>query len=248
LKTIITELTQPLAVRRLVSFCEAVYRREVSVEGIIACLVDNMTGAFQTLSQNKIPVLVDPTLEILPALRDQHHLVALVDARMTKRPPDLGMDSAPLVVGLGPGFIAGENCHAVIETNRGHYLGRVIWEGSPQPDTGIPGAIHQGRPDRVLRSPCDGSLVAQTHVGDLVKEGQCLASVAEQPVPAPFDGVLRGLIPDGLSVHQGQKIGDLDPRGDPELARTISEKALAIGGGVLEALLTFPEIRARLWN
>jgi xanthine dehydrogenase accessory factor len=248
IKVVIAELAQPMAVRRTVSFCEAVYRGEITVEGVTARLVDNRQEVLQVLLQNQIPVLIDPNLEILSFIQNEHRLVALVDARMTKRPPDIGMDVAPLVIGLGPGFVAGDNCHAAIETNRGHYLGRVIWHGAPEPDTGIPGAILQERPDRVLRAPCDGVIVPQAKIGDQVKAEQILAIVDEHPIMAPFDGVLRGLLHEGLSVKHGQKIGDLDPRNDPELTRSISEKALAIGGGVLEALLTNPENRALLWN
>ena len=158
------------------------------------------------------------------------------------------MQHFPLMIGLGPGFVAGENCHAVIETQRGHFLGRVIWDGSPQADTGIPGAVVSQQAERVLRAPADGILHNHAEIGMRVTIGQVIARVSEQPITAPFDGILRGLLHEGLPVRQGMKVGDVDPRNNPQNAYTISEKALAIGGGVLEALLTLPEIRATLWN
>jgi xanthine dehydrogenase accessory factor len=166
---------------------------------------------------------------------------------MTKRPPDLGIDLAPFVIGLGPGFVAGRNCRAAIETNRGHFLGRVIWEGSPETDTGIPGAVRQFQNDRVLRAPSDGFFSTQVEIGERVQKGQLIAIVEGQKVVAPFDGILRGLLHDGLPVQQGLKVGDIDPRDDPRIASLVSEKSLAIAGGVLEALLAKPEIRDRLW-
>jgi xanthine dehydrogenase accessory factor len=167
---------------------------------------------------------------------------------MTKHPPDLGIDVAPLVIGLGPGFVAGENCHAAIETNRGHFLGRVIWEGAPQADTGIPGAVAHHQNDRVLRAPTDGIFKTQVEIGSRVHKGKVVAVVKDQVITAPFGGVLRGLLHDGLPVRRGLKVGDIDPRDDVRLASLVSEKSLAIGGGVLEALLTLPEIRERLWS
>ncbi|MBU1661125.1 MAG: EF2563 family selenium-dependent molybdenum hydroxylase system protein [Chloroflexi bacterium] len=253
LKVIITELPQPLAVRRLVSFCEAVYRGQITVEGLTARLAADPDEAIHILQTGEIPVLIDPQCETLHPPHSTLHPPsftphALVDARMTKRPPGLGMDAAPLVIGLGPGFVAGENCHAAIETNRGHYLGRVIWDGAPQPNTGIPGAVTQKQSQRVLRAPADGILHNLIEIGAAVKSGQLIAEVDGQPILAPFDGILRGLLHDGLTVKRGLKLGDVDPRNDPQYALTVSEKALAIGGGVLEALLTRPASRSQLWT
>jgi xanthine dehydrogenase accessory factor len=166
---------------------------------------------------------------------------------MSKKPPDLGMDSAPLVIGLGPGFVAGENCHAVVETKRGHFLGRVIWNGPAQPNTGVPGTIGGRQTDRVLRAPTNGILEAHATIGDPLDSGQVVAEVAGKPIRAAFKGILRGLIQPGLQVKQGLKVGDVDPRADPSYCTTISDKALAIGGGVLEAVLTRPSIRSALW-
>ena len=249
LKLLITEHPQPLAVRRLVSFAEAVYRGTYSVEDVHARLVQNLNEVSNIIDRHEIPVFIDPSCEyVLDPRSPLPAPLALIDARMTKRPPDLGIDAAPLVIGLGPGFSAGMNCHAAIETNRGHYLGRVIWEGSPQADTGIPGTVAQYQKKRVLRAPTNGFIQTQVEIGDRVQKGQVIAVVEGQKIIATLDGILRGLLHDGLPVQQGLKVGDIDPRDDPRFATTVSEKSLAIGGGVLEALLSHSEIRKRLWN
>jgi xanthine dehydrogenase accessory factor len=167
---------------------------------------------------------------------------------MTKKTPELEMDAADLVIGLGPGFVAGENCHAVIETNRGHTLGRVIWEGPPLADTGIPESVNHQGVSRVLRAPADGPLLAHAEIGEHLKAGQLVAEVAGRSVQAPFNGVLRGLIYPGVEVTVGLKIGDVDPRNDPRYCRLVSDKALAIGGSVLEAILSRPTLRPYLWK
>jgi len=246
LKVVITELPQPLVVRRLVAFASAVYEGDINVEGVTARLVSDAGEAFRVLQADEIPVLVDPGCEVRFA--EEFDVRAIVDARMTKRPQDLEREAADLVIGLGPGFVAGENCHAVIETNRGHYLGRVIWDGAPQPNTGTPGTVAGHKSERVLRSPGDGILRIAKEIGSRVVRDDVIAEVDGQPILAPFDGILRGLLHDGLRVHAGMKVGDVDPRGNVEYARLVSEKSLAIAGGVLEALLTRPEIRRSLWS
>jgi xanthine dehydrogenase accessory factor len=247
LKILMTEHPKPLAVRRLVSFAEAVYRGKFSVEGVTAHLVHDI-GEIEVVQRNsQIPILVDPDCNRILS-STQYSLVALVDARMIKKSPSLSIDAAPLVVGLGPGFVAGENAHAVVETNRGHFLGRVLWKGAPEADTGIPGTIGQHRDDRVLRAPCDGQFKTKIKIGEQVTQGQLIAVIGDQKITAPFNGNLRGLLHDGIYIKQGMKVGDVDPRNDPRFASLVSEKSLAIGGGVLEALLTFPNIRKHLWN
>ncbi|MBM3144852.1 MAG: EF2563 family selenium-dependent molybdenum hydroxylase system protein [Chloroflexi bacterium] len=246
IKIVITELPQPLVVRRLVAFASAVYEGEIVVEGLTAVLMKSVADALGVLVSNRIPVLVDADCAIRHAA--ELDVRAIVDARMRKKPPELGMDAAPLMIGLGPGFVAGENCHAVIETNRGHFLGRVIWKGAPQADTGVPGAVASHSASRVLRAPAEGNLRAVRELGDRVKQGDLIAEVNDQPILAPFDGILRGLVHEGLPVHIGMKVGDVDPRDDPSYAYLASEKSLAIGGGVLEALLSRPEIRNTLWR
>ncbi|MBK8905020.1 MAG: EF2563 family selenium-dependent molybdenum hydroxylase system protein [Anaerolineaceae bacterium] len=167
-----------------------------------------------------------------------HQIPILIDARMAKRNIDTSPDQAELVIALGPGFTAGVDCHAVIETMRGHTLGRVIWQGAAIPNTGTPGIVAGKGAERVLRAPAEGKVDWRLEIGDLVSEGQLIGEVAGEPVIAPFAGVLRGLIAPGTAVSPGLKIGDLDARADVASCFTISEKALAVGGGVLEAILT----------
>lgn len=243
LGVVITELPQPLAVRRLVAFSEAVYDWETRVEEVTARRVESAEEIPAALEQGIIPVLVDPRAALLEQEVPGCRLAALVDARMTKQPPDLNLNAAPLIVGLGPGFVAGLTCHAVIETRRGHTLGRVYWQGGALADSRLP----EGDPRRVLRAPQAGRLTTHRSIGDHCDAGDRIASIGEAEIRAPFAGVLRGLLRDGMDVTAGMKIGDLDPRDDPALCRLVSEKSLAVGGGVLEALLTRPDIRKALW-
>ncbi len=242
LRVAVTELPQPLAVRRTVSFAEAVYAKEVSIEGVPAQLVDDPGDSLRILTifgRQKVPVLVDPDCTAAKAL----HAAVIVDGRMTKHAPEPIGYIPQLYIGLGPGFIAGKNCQAVIETRRGPTLGRVFWSGGPELDTGQP----EGDPARVLRSPADGVFTAHVEIGEHVEQGQVIAEVAGKTVTAPFPGVIRGLIHPGLEVNQGLKIGDIDARDDPQLCRMVSDKALSIGGGVLEAILSKPELRLQMW-
>jgi xanthine dehydrogenase accessory factor len=247
LRVAITELPQPLAVRRLVSFAEAVYEGETLVEGITARRITDPTDTLRILrlfAQKQIPVLVDPDFQALLSLRP----TVVIDGRMRKQAPEQGINQASLVIGLGPGFEAGLNCHAVIETNRGHRLGRVIWQGVAESDTGVPESVAEHGSERVLRAPKAGIIEARAEIGTLVQTGQVVAEVDGQPVLANFAGVLRGLVHSGLAVSQGMKVGDVDPRGDLVACRQVSEKALAVGGGVLEAILSRPELRPLLWT
>jgi xanthine dehydrogenase accessory factor len=246
-KVVITELPKPLAVRRLACFGEAIYNGEVSVEGVVGKRVselDDPLRILQLLSKGRIPVLIDPEGKSIQSV----HPSVIVDARMLKAAPEALRHSAKLYLGLGPGFIGGTNCHAAIETQRGPWLGRVLWDGPVLPDSGIPEAVGSKQSERALYSPSDGSLVPSKTISDLVQEGEVIAEINGQPVVAPFTGVLRGLIHPGVEVKQGMKIGDLDPRGDPQLCNHVSDKALAIGGGVLEAILSKPELRPHLWT
>jgi len=244
LRVVVTELAQPLAVRRTVSFAEAVYSGEISVEGVTARRVDDPTDSLRILGilgKQQVPVLVDPGCTSAKLL----HPAVIVDGRMTKRPPEAIGYSPLLYIGLGPGFEAGVNCQAVIETRRGPTLGRVYWRGGPHPDTGQP----DGDPQRVLRAPCDGVLAAHAEIGGHVEEGQLIAVISDQcSVISPFKGILRGLLHPGLTVTSGMKIGDVDPRDDPRLCQMVSDKALSIGGGVLEAILSRAEVREGLFR
>lgn len=243
LRVVITELPQPLAVRRTVSFAEAVYAGEVTVEGIHAQCVTDPTDSLRILAifgKQKVPVLVDPDCITAKAL----HPAVIVDGRMTKRPPEPIGYIPGLYIGLGPGFIAGKNCQAAIETRRGPTLGRVFWSGGPDPDTGQPEGIQA----RVLRSPAGGEFNARTSICEHIEQGQVVAEIGGQTIIAPFAGILRGLIHPGLAVTQGMKIGDIDSGDDPGLCQMVSDKALSIGGGVLEAILSKPELRLQMWT
>lgn len=246
----ITELPQPLAVRRLVSFAEAVTSDSITVEGVTARRAEDPAQVLQILRQGEIPVLADPQASILHQsfLKSQFTRVVLVDGRMTKKTPEIGLEDADLVVGLGPGFVAGENCHAVIETNRGPGLGRVLWQGAAENDTGVPEAVAQRRLDRVLRASAEGYVQPYVEIGAHLDTGQPIAGVAGTPLLAPFSGVLRGLISPKVRVWPGLKIGDIDPRDNPRLCIQISDKALAVGGGVLEAILARQDLRPFLWE
>lgn len=241
---IVTELAQPLVVRRTVALATAVLDGEVTVEGMRGVRTTSVLEAERLAQEGVIPVLVQPDLEpLLQAL--EREPTAIIDARMAKRNIDTHKEQAPLVVALGPGFTAGVDCDAIVETMRGHRLGRVIWEGPALPNTGTPGIVAGKGKERVLRAPADGVAQWQAKIGDLVQANQALGTVGGQEVRAPFDGVVRGLIASGTAVHQGLKIGDVDARGDVEACYLISDKALAIGGGVLEAVLTHLNCNAR---
>lgn len=232
---VMTELPQPLMVRRAVCFGEAVYAGEVNVEGIVGRCVPDVAAARRALAERAIPVLVDPPAACRTALAPQ----VLVDGIMAKRNTGTRRGDAPLVIALGPGFTAGVDCHAVIETARGHWLGRVYWQGTALPDTGVPGELGAAtNPARVLRAPTDGSVTARAAIGERVELGQVVAEVAGTAVRAGCAGVLRGLIHPGVYVTAGTKIGDVDPRGARDHCFTISDKSLAVAGGVLEAILT----------
>jgi xanthine dehydrogenase accessory factor len=239
---VMTELAAPMTVRRTVSFAQAVFEGRAQVEEVAArrAVPDQVV---EFLAEGIIPVLIDPQAEVRAALQPS----VVVDAVMAKRNLGTRLDDAPLVVALGPGFTAGVDCHAVIETQRGHYLGRVIWEGSAEPDTGQPGTLPGMGPNvtRVLRAPIAGSVRSVVAIGDTVKVGATIAVVegkrSARPVVAPFSGVLRGLVHPSVPVTAGLKIGDLDPRAEREYCFTVSDKSLAIGGGVLEASLVYSQ-------
>lgn len=243
LRVVIIELPKPMAVRRKVAFSEAVYQGVTVVEDIRARLVGTAEQCDEILDRGEIPVLVDPILNCLEIIQP----AVLVDARMKKRSPETDIDVAPMVIGIGPGFIAGENCHAVIETKRGHKLGRVIWTGKPQEDTGVPEGIANHHSERVLRAPTDGVLETIAEIGDRLDEGQVVGRIEDFQVVAPFQGVLRGILPSGIVVSKGLKIGDVDPREEVSNCYLVSDKSLAIGGGVLEAILSRSELRSKLW-
>lgn len=239
---ILTELPIPLLIRRKACYGAAVFEGQVTVDGLTAQRIDSPSDALATLEEGRLPVLVDATDDAQTDLDP----AVLVDGRMAKTNLGTQKDNAPLVIGLGPGFTASLDCHAVVETNRGHNLGRVIWQGSPEPDTKTPGLIGTQRARRVLRAPAEGHVTGHANIGALLEEGQLIASINGHDIHAPFRGALRGLIHPSVAVTAGLKIGDVDPRANPAYCDTISDKALAIGGGVLEAILASQTIRERL--
>ncbi len=230
-----TETATPTVVRRWVSFASAVWDGAVEVEGVRA-----KRWSLQDASQlddfpwDHVPVFVDPTA----ALAGRWQPDVIVDARILKRNLDNHLDHAPLVIGYGPGIEAGVDVHAVVETDRGHDLGRIIHAGFAAPDTGIPGTIAGQGARRVLRAPRDGLLTVHRDIGSLVQPGDLLAEVQGSPVRAAIGGVVRGMVHPGASVRVGQKLGDIDPRGDIQACRTISDKARTISGTALELIMT----------
>lgn len=234
---IITELEHPLVVRRTVAFASAVYDGEIAVEGVTARRAESFDDARGLLDDAIIPVLVDPDAHA----REFFAPTVLIDAVMAKRNTGTRITDAPFVVALGPGFTPHVDCHAVIETNRGHNLGRVLRapRRAAEGNTGVPSAVSGKGAERVLRAPVEGRVTSVKRIGDKVASGEVIAKVGDGEVIVPFDGILRGLVHDRLAVKAGTKIGDVDPRADRATCFTISDKALAVGGGVLEAILSW---------
>lgn len=247
LKVVMTELAEPLAVRRTVSFSEAVFKGQITIEGISASRLHepiNLENVVKLLSRGVVPVIVDP--ECVSAQTLQPGIV--VDARMIKKNPETIRFPPSRIIGLGPGFTAGHDCRAVIETHRGHFLGRVYWQDSAEPDNGQPA----GDPERALRAPGSGVLKARKDIGEVIEANDLIAEIkgldSTCQVRAPIRGLLRGLLRSGSHVIPGMKIGDVDPRTDARLCSFVSDKSLAVGGGVFEALVADPDIRSSLWD
>lgn len=235
---LILETEKPSAIRRNVSFCEAVYEGSWQVEGLSCELAKDMDEAISLLKQGKLVLLVDSKGQCIPKLNP----LAVVDAILAKRNLGTHIDMAPITIALGPGFEAGKDVDAVIETMRGHNLGRIIYTGSAQANTGIPGMISGYAAERVLRSPVKGIIKAEKAITSVVKQGDIIAWIENEqervPVTATINGLLRGLLRDGYEVTEGFKIADIDPREEEyQNCFTISDKARCIAGGVLEAIL-----------
>ncbi len=229
----VTEIPEPLAVRRAVAFCEAVFEGQKEVEGLKALRVNGKGEILRAWKEGDVPLVIDPECSILNVLNPD----VVVDAILAKRNTGTTIGNAPLVIGLGPGFYVGKDVHFAIETNRGHDLGKIIEEGGAEPDTGIPGEISGYTLERVLRAPTGGRFKGKKQIGDQVEVGELVAKVDGVFVGSKIKGVLRGILHDGLYVREGMKVGDVDPRGIREHCFTISDKARSIGGGVLEAIL-----------
>ncbi len=237
LPVIATELAQPTVLRRTVAFAEAVALGEMTVEGVTARRVDTLEEAQAVLSRREVPVLVDPSGAFVRAARP----CALIEATLSKRNSGINIHDAPVVIALGPGYEAGRDVHAVVETNRGHNLGRVYLQGTAEADTGVPGVIGGYSSERLLRAPHAGTLYGRRQIGDAIEAGEVVAVIeaagTTTPVYAAIGGMLRGLVRDGLPVSARMKVGDVDPRAVREHCFTISDKSRAVAGGALEALL-----------
>lgn len=236
-RVVMTELARPTTVRCTVAFSRTVYEGEAEVEGIRAKRAGTPAHALELAGQGFVAVLVDPEGNAPGAL----HPDGVVDAILAKRNLGTRLTDAPAVIGVGPGFTAGVDCHAAVETQRGHDLGRVLYTGSPAQNTGIPGLIGGYTTQRLLRAPADGIFSPAAAIGDVVQAGQAVGFVGDAPMNARITGVLRGLLPPGTPVCQGMKAGDIDPRCQVSNCFTVSDKARAVGGGVLEGLM-------HIWN
>ncbi len=230
---VMSDLPQPTSIRRTVCFSEAIIKGTTMVEDICARFCASAKEAAAAMARGEVAVLADPTGEIARLLQPP----AVIDAILAKRNIGTKRTDADVVVGVGPGFTAGVDCHAVVETMRGHTLGRVYHSGSALPDTGIPGNIAGFTLERLLRAPQAGVFKGVKQIGDVVEAGDICAYVDGMPVVTRIRGVLRGLLPDGIEVYEGMKSGDVDPRCEISNCFTVSDKALAVGGGALEAVL-----------
>ena len=234
INVVMTDLPRPSSIRRTVCFSEAVYRGETMIEEVRARRAENAADALRLLEENILPVIVDPKAESAKEL----HPEVIVDAVLAKENLGTAITDAPGVVGVGPGFTAGVDCHAVVETMRGHTLGRVIWSGGAILNTGVPGEIGGYTVERVMHSPCGGVFHALREIGDTVEAGETVATVGGEPLYAKITGTLRGILPEGFEVPREHfKSADVDPRCRLFHCFTVSDKALSVGGGVLEAVL-----------
>lgn len=236
-RLLVLEVAEPTAIRRTVCLSEALQRGTHTVEGIRAGRIEQVAHCTGAWLQNTVPVLIDPQVRCLGALPTPPD--CLVDAILAKKNLGTSIDMARITIGLGPGFIAGKDVHAVIETNRGHDLGRIHYEGTATANTGIPAEVGGFARERVLYAPQSGPFRLHVDIGSVVEKGELLAEIGKLPVTAPFTGLVRGILPDGVTVNKGLKIADIDPRLEARKnCWTISDKARSIGGSVLEAFLT----------
>lgn len=244
LRVLVLETAHPAAIRRQVSLCEAVYEGETAVEGMRGIRVETLADADAVWAQNAVPILIDPTGACLPQARP----AVLVDAIIAKKNLGTTREMAPLTIALGPGFTAGQDVDVVVETKRGHKLGRIIREGAAIPNTGVPGVIGGYAAERVLHSSAQGIFRDLHAIGDFVEAGEAIAKVEtpageEVLVKTQIAGILRGLLRDGYPVVPGFKVADVDPRKtELENCFLISDKARCIAGSVLELVV------AQLWK
>ncbi|MGL1894300.1 MAG: selenium-dependent molybdenum cofactor biosynthesis protein YqeB [Spirochaetaceae bacterium] len=234
-KVIACEIEKPTAIRRMVSLSEAVYYGEQRVEDITA----KLCTFEEAINDEGVSVIIDPKMSILERIKP----LAVVDAILAKCNLGTTINSAKVVIGVGPGFSIGVDCHAVIETKRGHNLGKIYYRGSAIENTGIPGEIEGESTRRVLHAPTQGEIENRVNIGDIVQENDLMFTINNTPIYAPFSGVVRGIIKDGFSVFKGMKVADIDPRMDQvDKCNTISDKARNVAGGVLEAVVRLGEV------
>lgn len=240
LPVLVLEIANPSCIRRTISFCEAVFDKEVEVEGVTAKRADSLEGAFSIYKKKQIPVMIDEKGSVIQKV----HPLVVIDAILAKKNLGTRITDAPIVIGVGPGFCAGKDVDAVIETQRGHNLGRIIYEGEAAPNTGIPGVIGGYAKERVIHAPATGKLHILRQIGEIVEAGDILADIDGTPVKTIIGGVIRGMIREGYDVKKGLKIADVDPRvKEQENCYRISDKSRCIAGGVLEAVLHLSENR-----
>ena len=230
---IMTEIDKPTTVRRTVAFSQAVFDNEIEIEGIKGVKVNNINEIYKEISKGNIPVIIDEKADIIKELNPK----VVVDAISAKKNLGTSISDAPIVIGVGPGFEAKIDCHLVVETKRGHYLGKVIEKGSAIPNTGVPGNIGGYTKERIIRASNDGKIKPVVAIGDYVKKGDRVAYIDGIEVLAEIDGIVRGMLQEGIDVFKGMKSGDIDPRCEKNHCFTISDKARSIGGGVLEAIM-----------
>lgn len=238
---VMADIAVPTCIRRTISFCEAIRLGEVQVEGIRARLAQTSAEALEITEAGDVTVVVDPQAQMLGELKP----AAVVDAILAKRNLGTTRDMAPAVIAVGPGFTAPVDCDAVVETMRGHFLGRVITQGSPQPNTGVPGVIAGYGKERVIHSPAVGVFRSDRAIGDIVSAGDVIGYAGDTPMCTQIDGCLRGLFANGVQVTEGFKCADVDPRGDASYINYISDKATSVGGGKIE-LFALDEARELL--
>ncbi|MCI9302676.1 MAG: EF2563 family selenium-dependent molybdenum hydroxylase system protein [Clostridium sp.] len=230
---VMTEIDNPTTVRRTVAFSQAIFDNEIEIEGIKGIKVNNINEIHKEIKKGNIPIIIDKEANIIKKLKPK----VVVDAIIAKKNLGTSINDAPIVIGVGPGFEAKKDCHLVIETKRGHYLGKVIEEGSAIPNTGIPGNIGGYTKERIIRASSNGKIRPVVKIGDYVKKGEVIAYIDGVEVVAEIDGIVRGMLQEGIEVFKGMKSGDIDPRCEKDHCFTISDKARSIGGGVLEAIM-----------
>lgn len=230
---VMTEINNPTTVRRTVAFSQAIFDDEIEIEGIKGVKVNNINEIHKEIEKGNIPIIIDKEANIIKELKPK----VVVDAIIAKKNLGTNINDAPIVIGVGPGFEAKKDCHLVIETKRGHYLGKVIEEGSAIPNTGVPGNIGGYTKERIIRASSNGKIRPVVKIGDYVKKDEVVAYIDDVEVLAEIDGIVRGMLQEGIEVFKGMKSGDIDPRCEKNHCFTISDKARSIGGGVLEAIM-----------